>query len=142
MAGRVEGKVAVVTGGASGIGRACAERLAEEGATVIVADVQDALGEDVARAIGQSGGRATYHYVDVSEEAAWMALIKHVRERHGRLDVLVNNAGIGIMGPTLEMSLADWRRQIAVNMDGVFLGVKYGVPLMAENGGGSIVNMS
>lgn len=141
MAGRVEGKVTVVTGGASGIGRACAERLAEDGAIVVVADVQDALGKDVADGIGKAGGRAEYLHLDVSEEAAWINVFKHVRAQHGRLDVLVNNAGIGIGGPAIEMSLADWRRQTAVNLDGPFLGIKHAVPFMAEGGGGSIVNM-
>jgi NAD(P)-dependent dehydrogenase (short-subunit alcohol dehydrogenase family) len=136
MKGRVEGKVAVVTGAASGIGRACAERLAGEGATVIVADVQDALGQKVADDIG-----AEYLHLDVSEEAAWAEVLERVVARHKRLDVLVNNAGIGIGGPAIAMSLADWRRQTAVNLDGPFLGIKHAVPHMAKGGGGSIVNM-
>src|SRR5437867_2098450 len=102
MTGRVEGKVAVVTGGASGIGRSCAERLADEGAIVFVTDVQDDRGAEVAHAIRESGGRAEYLHHDVTEEAAWTDLFEQVRVRHGRLDVLVNNAGIGVMGPVLE----------------------------------------
>lgn len=141
MTGRVEGKIAVVTGSASGIGRACAERLAQEGATVIVADVQDALGEEVAAEINKAGGKAEYRHLDVSDETAWIGLYDHIRATHGRLDVLVNNAGIGIGGPAIALSLSDWRRQTAVNLDGPFLGIKYAVPFMAEGGGGSIVNM-
>lgn len=139
MAGRVDGKVALVTGAASGIGRACAERLAAEGATVVLTDVQDHLGEEAARAIG---AKASYLHHDVTSEDAWIAVVAEVKARHGRLDILVNNAGIGLGGPVLEMSLADFRRQTAVNVDGVFLGVKHGVPLMREGGGGSVVNMS
>ncbi|HEX7821748.1 MAG TPA: SDR family oxidoreductase [Sphingobium sp.] len=141
MTGRVEGKIAIVTGSASGIGRACAERLAEEGATVIVADVQDALGKEVAAGINKAGGKAEYRHLDVSDEAAWIGIYDHVRAQHGRLDILVNNAGIGIGGPALGISLADWRRQASINMDGPFLGIKYSVPFMAESGGGSIVNI-
>ncbi len=143
MTGRVEGKVALVTGGASGIGRSCAERLAAEGATVVVTDVQDDKGADTVGQITQAGGRADYHRHDVTDEAAWENVLGAVRRAHGRLDILVNNAGIGIGGSVLEMSLTDWRRQTAVNLDGVFLGVKHGVPLMRASGdGGSIINMS
>ncbi|KUO07286.1 SDR family NAD(P)-dependent oxidoreductase [Streptomyces sp. DSM 15324] len=142
MTGRVEGKVCVVTGGASGIGRASAQRLADEGAIVVVTDVQDDLGEQTAQAIRKSGGRVEYLRHDVAEETAWAGVLDQVRARHGRLDVLVNNAGIGVMGPVLDTTLADFRRQIAVNLEGVFLGIKYAIPFMSEGGGGSIVNMS
>ena len=139
MAGRVEGKVALVTGGASGIGRACAERLAAEGAKVVVTDVQDDKGEEVARALGDS----LYLRHDVTDEDAWIKVVAAVAERFGRLDVLVNNAGIGLGGSVLEMSLSDFRKQMAVNVEGVFLGVKHSLPLMRKSGdGGSIVNMS
>jgi NAD(P)-dependent dehydrogenase (short-subunit alcohol dehydrogenase family) len=143
MAGRVEGKVALVTGGASGIGRGTAERLAQEGATVVLTDIQDALGEEVAAGIARSGGKAEYRHHDVTDEQQWKDVVGGVADRHGRLDILVNNAGIGIGGPILEMELSDWRRQIAINLDGVFLGVKHGIPLMRRSGdGGSIVNIS
>ena len=139
MAGRVEGKVALVTGGASGIGRACAERLAAEGAKVVVTDVQDDKGEEVARALGDS----LYLRHDVTDEDAWIKVVAAVAERFGRLDVLVNTAGIGLGGSVLEMSLSDFRKQMAVNVEGVFLGVKHSLPLMRKSGdGGSIVNMS
>ena len=143
MAGRVAGKVALVTGGASGIGRGCAEVLAAEGAAVVVTDVQDARGAETVAAIEAAGGRAEYLHHDVTDEAAWADVIAQVKARHGRLDILVNNAGIAISGSVVEMSLADWRRQTAVNLDGVFLGVKHSIPLMRASGdGGSIVNMS
>ena len=143
MGSRVQGKVALVTGGASGIGLGCAEKLAAEGATVVVTDLQDAKGEEAAAAIGRAGGKARYLHHDVTDEAAWEAVIADIRSREGRLDILVNNAGIGLGGSVLEMSLADWRRQTAVNLDGVFLGVKHAIPLMRASGdGGSIVNMS
>jgi NAD(P)-dependent dehydrogenase (short-subunit alcohol dehydrogenase family) len=143
MAGRVAGKVALVTGGASGIGRGTAEKLAEEGATVVVTDIQDPLGEDVVAGIVKAGGQAEYRRHDVTDEDAWIDVVGGVKARHGRLDILVNNAGIGIGGPILEMKLSDWRRQTAINLDGVFLGVKHGIPLMRQSGdGGSIVNIS
>ncbi|MFZ5729533.1 MAG: dehydrogenase [Phenylobacterium sp. RIFCSPHIGHO2_01_FULL_70_10] len=139
MPGRVEGKVALVTGGASGIGRACAERLAAEGAKVVVTDVQDEKGEAVAGALPEG----LYLRHDVTDEDAWAKVVAATADRFGRLDILVNNAGIGLGGSVLEMSLADFRRQMAVNVEGVFLGVKHGLPLMRKSGdGGSIINMS
>ena len=143
MAGRVQGKVALVTGGASGIGRGCAETLAAEGAAVVITDVQDDKGAEVAAAIAKAGGRCEYLRHDVTDEAAWEGVVGQVKARHGRLDILVNNAGIAVGGSILEMTLADWRKQTAVNLDGVFLGVKHAIPLMRVSGdGGSIINMS
>jgi len=143
MSGRVQGKVALVTGGASGIGRGCAEKLAAEGAVVVVTDLQDDKGAEVVAAIAKAGGKAEYLRHDVTDEAAWEQVVAQVKTRHGRLDILVNNAGIGLGGSVLDMTLADWRRQTAVNLDGVFLGVKHAIPLMRLSGdGGSIINMS
>ena len=135
--GQVQGKVAVVTGGASGIGAACAATLAREGAKVIVTDLDDARGQAVFAEIGSSGGEAIYLHQDVSLEESWPAVIEASERRFGRLDVMVANAGIGIMCRAVEMSLADWRLQTAVNLDGVFLSVKYAVPAMRRAGGGS-----
>jgi NAD(P)-dependent dehydrogenase (short-subunit alcohol dehydrogenase family) len=140
--GRVSGKVALVTGGASGIGRACALALAGEGATVVVTDVQDAMGRDCVAAIEAAGGAAAYLRQDVTSEDAWVEIIGEVKARHGRLNILVNNAGIGLSGPVTEMPLSDFRRQQAINVEGVFLGCKHALPLMRESGGGSIVNIS
>jgi NAD(P)-dependent dehydrogenase (short-subunit alcohol dehydrogenase family) len=142
--GRVAGKVALVTGGASGIGRGCAEVLAREGAAVVITDIQDDKGPGVAAEIVAAGGKAEYVHHDVTSEDAWIEVIGEVERRHGRLDILVNNAGIGIGAPSItEMSLADWRRQQAINVEGVFLGIKHGLRLMRKAGnGGSIINMS
>ena len=143
MAGRVQGKVALVTGGASGIGRGCAEKLAAEGAVVILTDIQDAKGAETAAAIKKAGGQAEYLHHDTTDEGAWENSIGEVKARHGRLDILVNKAGIAVPGSVIDMSLADWRRQTAVNLDGVFLGTKHSIPLMRASGdGGSIINMS
>jgi NAD(P)-dependent dehydrogenase (short-subunit alcohol dehydrogenase family) len=143
MAGRVAGKVALVTGGASGIGRGCAERLAEEGAVVVLTDLQDPKGAEVVAGIAGKGGKAEYLHHDVTDEAAWESVVGDIKKRHGRLDILVNNAGIGLAGSVLEMTLETWRKQTAVNLDGVFLGVKHAIPLMRLSGaGGSIINMS
>ena len=140
--GRVEGKVAIVTGGASGIGRACAIRLAAEGARVAVTDIQDDLGRQLVDEIEKTGGRAVFLHHDVTEDAAWEAVAAQVLDRFGGLHILVNNAGIGIGGSILDMTLADWQRQQAINLDGVFLGLKHCIPLMRDAGGGSIINMS
>ena len=137
--GQVEGKVAIVTGGASGIGAACAMTLAREGAKVVVTDLDASRGEAVIAGIGSAGGEAVFLHQDVSLEENWPGVIEATERRFGRLDVMVANAGIGIMCKAVEMSLADWRRQTAVNLDGVFLSVKYAVPAMRRAGGGSII---
>ena len=142
--GKVEGKVALVTGGASGIGAGCATRLAEEGASVVITDVQDAKGGELVAAIEKTGGKARYLHHDVTSEDAWTQIVADIEKTEGRLDILVNNAGIAIASPSITMmSLADFQKQQAVNVDGVFLGCKHSLPLMRKAGnGGSIVNMS
>jgi NAD(P)-dependent dehydrogenase (short-subunit alcohol dehydrogenase family) len=140
--GPVEGKVAIVTGGASGIGAACAATLAREAAKVVVTDLDDPRGQAVVAEIGSAGGEALYHHQDVSLEESWPGVIQATERRFGRLDVMVGNAGIGILCKAVEMSLADWRRQTAVNLDGVFLSVKYAVPAMRRAGSGSIIIIS
>jgi NAD(P)-dependent dehydrogenase (short-subunit alcohol dehydrogenase family) len=142
MVDRVKGKVALVTGGASGIGRAASLLLAKEGATVIVTDVQDDQGKDCVAAIKRAGGDGIFLHHDVASEDAWISVITEIRSRFGKLNVLVNNAGIAIAGSVLTMTLADWRRQQSINLDGVFLGVKHSLSLMRESGGGSIINIS
>ena len=141
--GRVANKVALVTGGSSGIGRATAELLAREGATVVLSDLQDEAGAEVVAAIVTAGGQASYLHHDVTDEAAWKRIIDTVLEDHGSLDILVNNAGIGGASgtPVEEIALEQWRQTLSVNLDGVFLGVKHGVAAMKE-GGGSIINTS
>ena len=140
--GRVGDKVAIVTGGASGIGRGVSMRLAEEGAIVVIADVQEELGALAVSEIVDSGGKAQFLRHDVTNENQWVDLIVEVVQEHGGLHVLVNNAGIAIVASILEMSLEDWRRQQAVNLDGVFLGVKHAIPAMIESQAGSIINVS
>jgi len=143
MAGQVEGKVALVTGGASGIGAACAELLAREGASVAVTDVDELRGPEVVAGIRKARGEATFWHHDVTSEPRWIEIVAEVEKRYGRLDILVSNAGIGIAVPSItEMSLSDWRRQTAINLDGVFLSVKHCLPAMRKTGGGSIIMMS
>jgi len=136
------GKAAIVTGGASGIGEACAETLARAGAAVLVADVDDHLGKDVVERILKAGGKARYRHHDVRDEAAWPGVIAEAEQNFGRLDIMVANAGIGIMSPIETMTLADWQRQQAINLDGVFLSIKHAIPALRRGGGGSIVLMS
>jgi len=137
--GRVEGKVAIVTGAASGMGRADAELLAAEGAKVVVADLNEANGQAVAAGIGAD---AVFMKLDVTDEANWQEVIAATVEKWGGLDILVNNAGIIALGNVTDTTLDAWRMVNAVNSDGVFLGCKHAIPAMAKSGGGSIVNMS
>jgi NAD(P)-dependent dehydrogenase (short-subunit alcohol dehydrogenase family) len=137
--GQVDGKVALVTGGASGIGEACALTLAREGARVVITDIDDARGKALAAKIG---GGAIYLNHDVASEPRWIEVVAEIEKQCGKLDVLVSNAGIGIATPILDMTLEDWQRQQSINLDGVFLSVKHSVPLMRKGGGGSIVLMS
>lgn len=141
--GQVLGKVALVTGGAAGIGAACAATLAREGALVFVTDVADDAGAATVAGIVAGGGSAVYLHQDVTDEAGWEAVIGAIAVRAGRLDILVANAGIAVQAELTSMSLAAWRRQTAVNLDGVFLSVKHALPLMRRSGeGGSIIMMS
>src|SRR5271169_5263020 len=137
--GQVQNKVAIVTGGASGIGAACAATLAREGAKVVVTDLDDSGGQSVVDKIGSAGCSAVFLHQDVTLEETWPGVIEATERQFGRLDVMVANAGIGIMCRAVEMTLADWRRQTAVNLDGVFLSVKHAVPAMRRAGGGSII---
>ena len=138
---QLAGKGAIVTGGASGIGEACSETLAREGAAVLITDVDDLRGKEVAIRIAKAGGKAHYLRHDVRDEAMWPGVVAEAKQRFGRLDIMVANAGIGIMAPIAEMSLADWQRQQAINLDGVFLSIKHAIPAMKKQGGGSIVLM-
>jgi 3(or 17)beta-hydroxysteroid dehydrogenase len=137
--GRVDGKVAIVTGAASGMGRADAELLAAEGARVVLADLNEADGQAVADAIGDN---ALFMRLDVTDEENWKSVVAATVEAFGRLDILVNNAGMIALGTVVDTDLESWRRINAVNSDGVFLGCKHAIPAMTESGGGSIINMS
>jgi NAD(P)-dependent dehydrogenase (short-subunit alcohol dehydrogenase family) len=140
--GQVTGKVAYITGGASGIGAACAKTLAAEGASVVITDIDDTLGQALAREITASGGRAMYMHQDVTDEAYWPGAILSAEQAFGRLDIMVANAGIAVFGPALEMTLADFRRQNAINVEGVWLSIQHAVPALRRAGGGSIIVMS
>jgi 3(or 17)beta-hydroxysteroid dehydrogenase len=140
--GRVEGKVALVTGGAMGIGKACALLLAREGAAVVVTDIQEADGAAVAQAIEAAGGRALFVKHNVAQEADWQRVIKETLGAFGRLDIVVNNAGIGKTTNVEEDTLEGWRFLLSVNLDSVFLGTQYGIKALKRTGGGSIINMS
>ncbi|HEY1448465.1 MAG TPA: SDR family oxidoreductase [Caulobacteraceae bacterium] len=142
MRTNLEGKVAMVTGAASGIGAACALALAGEDASVIVADIDAAGGEDVCRQVTATGGRARYQALNVARAEDWRDAISAVERHEGVLHVLVNNAAICIVASILDMSHAAWRRQTEINLDSVFLGLQAAMPLMTRSGGGSVVNIS
>lgn len=139
MSERLKDKVALVTGGASGVGEATVRKLAAAGAQVVVTDLNADAGQALAEEIGAS---ALFLRHDTTSEADWAAAMEEVRRRYGRLDVLVNNAGILIKGSIEEATLDDWQRLMRVNADSVFLGCRAAVAAMKETGGGSIVNMS
>ena len=142
MTGRVADKTAIVTGAASGIGRGCALVLAREGANVVVTDIDRSGGHQVVEEIVQAGGRACFMSHDVTQEEAWVEVIAATVQQFGGLHILVNNAGIGVGGSIVEMRLEDWQRQQAINLDGVFLGIKHAIPAMCDSGYGSIINLS
>lgn len=139
MSGRVAGKVVLVTGAARGQGEAHARRLAAEGATVIVTDIRDDLAGEVAAAIGNGAWAAR---LDVASHDSWAALFAAIEARHGRLDGLVNNAGIAVMADLAATDLALFERIVAINQTGTYLGMAFAAPLMKASGGGSIVNIS
>ncbi len=134
--GRVAGKVGLVTGAAQGLGEADARRLVEEGAQVVITDIDDDRGRAVAAEIG-----ADYQHLDVSDADAWQMVMAEVLGRHGRLDILVNNAGIAIIKNIENTTVEEWRRTLAVHLDGAFFGCQQAVAAMRETGG-SIVNIS
>ncbi len=143
MGGLVEGKVALVTGAASGIGNATAHALAREGARVVVADIDVAGGEKTAAAIAESGGRAHFVRANVTRESEVEALIAAAVETFGRLDCAVNNAGITPTPSALhDITLDDWIRTLTINLTGIFLCLKYELPVMQKQASGAIVNMA
>jgi 3(or 17)beta-hydroxysteroid dehydrogenase len=139
--GRVAGKVALVTGGAKGIGRATAVLLAREGAAVAVTDLDEAGAAAVVQEIVAAGGRASAFGHDVTDEAQWIDVIARAKAQHGGLNIVVNNAGIGHGATAEDETLERWRHVMAVNLDGVFLGTKHAIRAM-KDGTGSIVNIS
>ena len=139
---RVKDKVAIVTGGAGGLGRAEASLLAGEGATTVITDLDETEIEKVAEDINRRGGKATFIRHDVTSEDEWKKVIAKTVDEFGRLDVLVNNAGVIIYKKIEDTSLAEWRRLMSVNLDGVFLGTKSAISAMKKTGGGSIINIA
>ncbi|MAZ87395.1 MAG: 3-beta hydroxysteroid dehydrogenase [Cellvibrionaceae bacterium] len=142
MGQRLEGKVALVTGGGSGIGEAISHAFADQGASIVVTDLNQAAACAVAEAINAKGGSALGLEQDVVDEIAWETTIQQVMYQYGTLDVLVNNAGIVIPGTIEDVSLVDWQKTDAVNVHGVYLGTQKAISIMKESGGGSIINIS
>jgi NAD(P)-dependent dehydrogenase (short-subunit alcohol dehydrogenase family) len=140
---RLNGTIAIVTGGALGIGRATSLLLARHGAKVAVTDVLDAEGQAAASEIQKAGGAAEYWHLDVAKESEVQAVFAAVQEKFGRINVLVNNAGIsGVNKPTHEVTEAEWDRLMSINVKGVFFCTKHVIPYMRRAGGGSIINLS
>lgn len=140
--GRLDGKVALVSGGASGIGAAHVRVFALEGAKVVLGDVQVELGEKVATEVRENGGEAFFVELDVTNESSWAAAVAVAVERYGKLTTLVNNAGIFHPGGVEDETMDGWQRMIAVNQTGVWLGMRAAVPELVKSGGGAIVNIS
>jgi 3alpha(or 20beta)-hydroxysteroid dehydrogenase len=137
--GRLDDKIALITGGARGQGAAEAERFAAEGATVYITDVRVEEGQATAERLGEA---VVFLHHDVTSEGDWTAVLAAIIEAEGRIDVLVNNAGIFTIAGALETSLDDWNQMIAINQTGVFLGMQLVIPHMVDNGGGSVINIS
>jgi len=140
--GRLDGKVALISGGARGQGAAEGRLFARQGARVVLGDIIDDEGKKVEAAIRAEGGQATYVHLNVTREADWRAAVATAVQRYGKLDVLVNNAGILFRAKIEETAEEDWDRIMAVNVKGVFLGTKAAIPAMRDAGGGSIINIS
>jgi len=140
---RVKNKVAIVTGGASGLGKSSAILLAREGAKIVVTDIDEENGKKVAQDIKNDGGEAIFIKQDVSKEDEWKMVIDRTLKTYGKLNILANSAGIGVGGNVEEVTLADWKKLLSINLDGSFLGTQYAIKAMKETGeGGSIINFS
>jgi NAD(P)-dependent dehydrogenase (short-subunit alcohol dehydrogenase family) len=142
MSKELSGRVALVTGASRGIGAATVRRLAEEGAMVIATDVIDNEGEGLAGVLVSEGKQVAYRHLDVSDESAWAAVVDQVMADHGRIDVLVNNAGIGTMPDVETETVEGWDQLIGINQKGVWLGMRAVAPVMRNGAGGSIINLS
>lgn len=139
---RLQGKIVIITGAAGAIGSAIAVRFAEEGATIFLCDLDESKGVELEKNIRLSGGKATFFSMDVTVEKEWKKTISKVVESSGRLDILINNAGINIRKPIEEMEVEEWDTMMRVNVRSVFLGIKHALPVMRKQKKGSIINMS
>ena len=139
---RISDKVAIITGAASGIGRATAILFAKEGGKVVVADKNEVGGNETVDLIRSDGGQAIFNYVNVTSATDIQGMVKTTINTYGKLNILVNNAGIAIRLPVVDLSEEDWDRNIDVNLKSIYLSSKYAIPRMIENGGGSIVNIA
>ncbi len=139
---RLEGKVAIISGGARGQGAVEARMFAEEGASVVIGDILDEQGRQTEAELQELGYNVTYVHLDVTDESDWQSAVQTAISAYGKLDILLNNAGILIRKTIEETTVEDWDRIFAVNSKGVFLGTKAAIPAMRENGGGSIINIS
>jgi NAD(P)-dependent dehydrogenase (short-subunit alcohol dehydrogenase family) len=140
--GTNDNRVALITGGASGIGRATADRLVADGVTVVIADIQDEAGEAAAAELRGKQAPASYLHLDVSDEASWQQVASAIEREHGRLDILVNNAGIGDLDPIERTPLETYARVVAITQTSVFLGMKATAELLKQSGAGAVVNVS
>jgi NAD(P)-dependent dehydrogenase (short-subunit alcohol dehydrogenase family) len=140
--GRLDGKVALISGAARGLGASQAVLFAREGAGVVLGDILDEPGQDVAESIRAAGGDAVYVHLDVTSEAGWQKALQAALERFGSLNVLVNNAGVPLRKTLLDTSEQEWDEVLAINLKGAFLGTKVAIPALRQAGGGSIINMS
>lgn len=140
--GRLDGKVALISGAARGQGEAEARLFAREGASVVAGDIRTELGEQVVAEIVAAGGEAVFTPLDVSSEADWTRAVELAESTYGRLDILVNNAAIIGLAGIMDTTLEEWERVLAVNQTGTFLGMRAAIPAMRRSGGGSIVNIS
>jgi 3alpha(or 20beta)-hydroxysteroid dehydrogenase len=140
--GRVAGKVVLITGAARGMGAAHARTLAGEGATVAIADIAPEPGELLAAELSAAGATASYHDHDVTDPAAWKALVDNITALHGPIDVLVNNAGVQVRSPGIEADDEEWEKVTGVNQRGVFLGMRAVIPGMAQRKAGSVINVA
>ena len=138
----VKDKVVVITGGAGGLGSEMGRLLCKEGAKVYLLDLDEKRGEEIAKSIRNEGGKAFFYWIDLTSENDWKNVISMVKENEGRIDVLVNNAGINIRKPIEEMSIEEWSKMMLVNTGSTFLGCKTVIPIMKEQKGGAIINTS
>lgn len=142
MLGRVQGKVALVTGGAKGLGKAISKLLAKEGADVFVTDMDEAAGRTTADSITKGGKKAFFYKHNVALEYDWKKVVDKIKTKYGRLDIAVNNAGVGISESVEQATLESWRKVLSINLDGVFLGTQHAIELMKPQKSGSIINLS